>query len=198
MNDSLLMMNPYRCLRIALVALATIPALGCSGEVERRWSEDVALDDGKVIVVDRHVRFRESNSLAGDAYSSALLAATLSVPGTKPELPAWKDSLVPIVLYRDSSSGEWVAVATTSNCETWNERGRPAPPYWEYRFRNNQWISSTLSEASLGRKSNLFFDFEPGLPNRKISLEVKEQTLARHNFGKKYLRVDPEIRSNCM
>jgi hypothetical protein len=49
--------------------LALIPLTGCSGDVKRRWSEEVEVGGGKIIVIERYVRFTESMAMAGSAYS---------------------------------------------------------------------------------------------------------------------------------
>jgi hypothetical protein len=197
MKDKLLTKDLYTYSRIAFVAIAIVLVIGCSGEVERRWSEEVALDDGETIVVERYVRFRESNSLAGDAYSSNLLAATLTAPEAKPKMQTWDVPLVPLVLYRDASSYEWVVVATTHSCDDWAKRGSPTPPYWEFRFVDGGWVQVPLSSASIGRKTNLFFDYEPSLPARHLTNETKVAINSRGGFGRDYLSVLAEGRSGC-
>lgn len=57
-----------RTIAMGLVLLV-IAACGFLGE-RRSWTENVQLDDGSVITVKRYVRFEESNSWAGDAYSA--------------------------------------------------------------------------------------------------------------------------------
>jgi hypothetical protein len=174
------------------------PAGGCSGAVERSWSEDVALDDGRVIVIDRYVKFTQSNAFGGGAYSSTDLESSLSFRDELSSLPAWSVPLVPTVLYQDSSSGEWVIVATTGNCDTWFEGGSPVPPYWEYRLKNGKWSQSRLSTSSIGRSTNLFFDYEPSSPARRISVDIKSHWLSTHDFAKDYLKVGADIKVNCM
>lgn len=177
--------------------LALLPASGCTGEVERRWTEEVEVDDGKDIEVDRYVRFTESNSISGDAYSSTNLASTLRFKGELSELPTWSVPLVPVLLYRDMKTSEWVIVAVTSSCEVWADRGSPVPPYWEFRLINGKWNEHPLSQASIGRKTNLFFDYEPDLPTHKISVAVKKQVIRRNDFGKKYLSIVGDMTRPC-
>ena len=186
-----------RMLAAAYLAAILSTTAACSGVVERKWSEEVELDDGTVIVIERQVKFRESNSLAGDAYSTTQLEGTLGFTGENSSLPAWDVPLTPILLFRDQSLNEWVIVATTSNCDTWYEQGKPVPPYWEYRLRADNWLPSKLSDSSMGRKTNLFFDFEPALPAKKLSLEAKRRVLASKDFAKKYLSVIADLKSRC-
>jgi len=182
---------------LILWTLAVAPTSGCTGYVERKWSEEVVLDDGSIIVVDRYVKFQESNSPAGDAYNSTNIKGTLAFTGKQAELPKWDVPLTPIVLYRDVQPEEWVIVATTSNCDTWYERGRPEPPYWEFRLRNGKWTTSQLSDTSIGRKTNLFFGYEPNLPAKRIGVELKTQILANNDFAAKYRSVVADLKSRC-
>jgi len=198
MNNCLNRSNARRVLFSVLVAIAMIPVGACSGTVERHWSEEVSLDDGTVIVIDRYVKFRETNSLAGDAYGSTDLKSTLAFVGDLSKLPSWDVPLFPLVLYRDERSGEWVVVATSSNCEVWEERGSPKPPYWEYRLKSDKWVQSSLSEMSLDRKTNLFFNYEPNLPAGKLSLDLKDQIIKHNDFAKDYLSIRRDAKTNCM
>ena len=104
-------------------------------------------------------------------------------------LPTWSAVLVPILLYHDAGAQQWVIVATTSNCETWRRNGSPFPLYWEFQISNGRWVQTKLSEASIGRKTNLFFSYEPKLPARQISLQLKEQELKDNNFAREYLTI---------
>lgn len=189
--------QPYVRVLFGALFLALLPVSGCTGEVERRWTEDVELDGGKVIEVDRHVKFTESNSISGDAYSSTNLESALTFKGELSELPAWSVPLVPILLYRDMTKSEWVIVAVTSSCDVWADRGSPVPPYWEFRLISGRWAESPLSQASIGRRTNLFFDYEPDLPTHKISVAIKKQVVQRNDFGNKYLSIVGDMKRPC-
>jgi hypothetical protein len=180
-----------------ILAAVLLLAAGCPGNVKRKWSEEVALDDGRIITIDRFVMFKQTNSFAGDAYNSTDLASRLGFQGELETLPIWSDVLVPILLYHDAGRQQWVIVATTSNCETWNGRGSPFPMYWEYRVSGGKWMQTKLSEASIGRKTNLFFSYEPKLPAREISVSLKEIELKQHPFAKEYLTVVGDIKEIC-
>jgi hypothetical protein len=82
--------------------------------------------------------------------------ATIAFSGALADLPTWRQPLVALVLYRDSDSSEWVVVATTVSCGTWDRHGQPKPPYWEFRLDPAGWREVPLSPASIGRPANLF------------------------------------------
>jgi hypothetical protein len=121
------------------IALAALSACGRPSPVERKWTEDVQLDDGSTVELQRTVKLRVSNSLSGDAYNAEELDATLSFLGALQGLPTWSAPRMPLVLYRDESTKEWVIVATTTSCEVWRQAGKPKPDYWEYRLMGREW-----------------------------------------------------------
>ncbi len=182
----------------AVLSATLLSLVGCSSDVVRRWSEDVALDGGKSIVVDRYVKFWESNALGGGAYGSREIKSTLEFRGAMASLPTWNETLIPLLLYSDQATQEWVIVATTSSCEVWQQRGSPAPPYWEFRSKDGKWVSVPLSESSIGRTTNLYFDYLKPLPARHLSVAMKSQIIAQSYFNKKYLRVDGKTKTRCM
>jgi hypothetical protein len=190
--------NHFSRLLLTCLAAALLSLSACTGDVQRNWSEEVELDDGSTITINRHVEYRESNSLTGDAYSTTVRESTLEFTENNASLQEWAAPLMPILLYLDNANGEWVIVATTTNCDTWREHGSPQPPYWEFRLVESQWQSSKLSESSIGRKTNLFFDYAYSLPARSLTKETKRQILASDDFGRDFLGVYDDARSNCI
>jgi hypothetical protein len=186
--------------KFLLLGLAAVlpPLSGCTGDVQRSWSEEVGMEDGSTITINRRVEYRESNSLTGDAYSTTVRDSTLEFTENNASLPKWAAPLMPILLYLDNAHGEWVVVATTTNCDTWREHGSPQPPYWEFRLVESQWRPSRLSESSIGRSTNLFFDYASAVPASNITKEAKRQILASSDFERDFLGVYDDVRSNCI
>jgi hypothetical protein len=179
-------------------ALAAVLFVYCHSMGRRSWSEEVQLSDGRTVEIDRYVKFDSSNSLAGDAFSSTDVVSTLRLKTDKSSsIPTWEVPLVPIVLYFDETTHEWVIVATTGSCETWAQRGSPNPPYWEYRLKNRSWTQVRVSDSSYGRKTNLFFDYEQGVPSQRLTMESKEFILSHNNFGESWRSVVAGFDSNC-
>lgn len=145
-------------LGVMLWMLIVLLVSGCEwyGPKTRDWEEEVLLDDGSTIRIKRHVEFVDNNSLSGDAYSAVETSATLEFP-KKMNLPAWSAPLRPLLVYRDE--GQWVIVSASTSCEVWRRRGRPSPPYWEYRLTDGAWSEVPLSRHSVGRVPNLFFSY---------------------------------------
>jgi hypothetical protein len=167
-----------KCVLATMVAAVYVALLlGCSGSsiVTREWTEDVLLDDGKVIEVKRTVRFKESNSLSGDAYNAVEHDATIAFTGDLGQLRMWQEPLMALALYHDRATNEWVIVATTTSCQTWNERGKPKPPYWEFRLSQAGWQQTPLAPASLGRPANLLRRYQKELKSEHITTAERKR-----------------------
>jgi len=164
---------------------------GCNqyGDKQRAWTEDVILDDGTALVIERSVHFTDHNSLAQDSYGADEKDATLKFTGAQATLPAWSAPLIPMVLYRAAQTNDWVIVATTSSCELWYERGAPIPPYWEFRIVQGKWREIALTPQSIGQKTNLFLSYHPGLPAKHVTMQVKRQYWSDERTARKYQQV---------
>jgi hypothetical protein len=187
---------PARCIPMVLLLLV-IGACGFLDETNR-WTEDVQLDDGSVITIKRYVRFATSNSWAGDVPAAHDRRATLRFTEALSDLPEWDVPLTPMVLYQDSPTKEWVIVARTNSCEVWIARGRPFPPYWEYRLTGGQWRRVPLSETSKGRWANLLIETRLESVPAHVSVDYKKPELTNRSLVERYRRVVPDIRSVCM
>jgi hypothetical protein len=187
--------NYGACIRFrSLVAFACLAIAGCApGTVERKWSEQVELDDGKVINVDREVEFKESNSWAGDAYSSTTLRSSIKFRDDLSTLPEWNSTLMPLVVYQDKNTSEWVVVASSTRSLEWAARGKPVPPYWEYRAKTSGWLEVPLSIGSIGRKTNLYVLYEKPLPAEMLSVAEKMRYHKDSLIAPRYLSVQGSV-----
>jgi hypothetical protein len=159
-----------------LEILALIATAGCESDpASRTWSEDVLLDDGSTVVVERHVEYEATNSFARDAPNLSTFQSTLALRGSGGAGNVWVGLLDPILLYRDPVTREWVLVAATLDCAAWRSSGRPLPPYWEYRLRASRWVAQPLSAESIGRESNLFVLYEQPLSLNHLTVQQKIQ-----------------------
>lgn len=197
-----------RWISLCVPVIVGVMLTGCdwsSGPTNREWTEDVLLDDGSTVVVKRAVSFNETNSWSGDAYNAVETDATISFTGELADLPPWRAPLMALVMYRDKATSEWVVVAISSSCEVWNRRGKPRPPYWEFRLDERGWRESPLSAASIGRSGNLLHRYQSELGVKHITVEGrKEREVPSRPFGsmspteKKYWLVMSEVSPyNC-
>jgi hypothetical protein len=146
-----------------------------TGIVNRRWTEDVRLADGSVVVVERSARIEHSHIVELDA--------SMKFTGKLAFLAELRVPFAPLVLYLDEDAGEWVTVATTSRCEVIHARGsprywfaadRPQTKYFEFRWRTGHWVQTPLSVASIGQPANLFTRFEETKTSH-LTVSAKEQ-----------------------
>ena len=188
--------NPVRT--AFLGALATCAA-GCeflTGEAVREWSEEVAVER-RVVTVERRVEFAKNRSLAGDYYADTTRRSTLVIRDGSVALPAWTDVLLPLVLYQDTGTIEWVLVASTTDCQTYRQRGRPKPTYWEFRLRGPTWVEAPLSSTSLERKTNLLYLYDDPLPTRHFTVASKARFQSSARTDERYLSIKPDSSFNC-
>ena len=145
----------------AIGVLVAIAITGCSSSnrEERSWTEDVQLEDGSIVGIERYVAFDATNAMGGGAYNAVEVKATLKFTGELASLPEWDYPRAALVLYRSNETGNWVIVATSSSHEIWTASGRPSPPYWQYALVNGVWSEVALSQESIGKKTNLFYSY---------------------------------------
>ncbi len=129
---------------------------GCDGATTTTWTEDVKLEGGEQIVIERSAKLR-ANAIAGGGGGSFNEGMTLLITKPiKPDNPGqWSAKYVPILLDRDPATQEWVIVATFFHCQSWEALGRPKLPYTEYRYRQGAWVQQTLSPQWIGREINV-------------------------------------------
>ena len=122
----------------------------------RRGPENVKLEGGEQIVIERSAKLR-ANAIAGGGGGSFNEGMTLLITKPiKPDNPGqWSAKYVPILLDRDPATQEWVIVATFFHCQSWEALGRPKLPYTEYRYRQGAWVQQTLSPQWIGREINV-------------------------------------------
>lgn len=183
----------FQCLTRLVFFSALVVLVACeTGRKTREWTEDVRVDGASPIVVERRVDFTLSNSLSGDAPNEEVHSSTVTLLLPGGASPAWSGQLIPILVYQDSASQEWVLVATTINCSAWRTGGGPLPPYWEYRLRGGAWITVPLSATSIGRKANLFVMYDEPLPADHLEVAQKEQIEREVNLAPVFRSVEAE------
>jgi hypothetical protein len=184
-----------------VAGMALLPVIGVwlwkgeelSGVANRRWTEEVLLADGSVVLVERSARIKHSHIVELD--TSMKFTAELA------HLPELRVPVVPLVLYRDEDTGEWVIVATTSSCEEagarsqryWFVADRPQTRYFEFRSRDVGWVQTPLSAKSIGQQANLFTRFE----ETKVSHLTVPAKVRLGDFGPEYRSVVERPQHTC-
>jgi hypothetical protein len=164
----------------------TLTACSSANQEERRWTEDVSLEDGTIVQIERHVIFDETNALGGGAANAVERKATLQFIGDLAALPPWDYPRRALVLYRKKDIGTWIIVATSSSCEDWRADGAPYPPYWEYELLDGVWRKVPLRQESVGRSPNLFYRYHAREFGPHVSEQTKQQLQSDRRIADKY------------
>lgn len=184
-----------------LIVLSLVALSGCNigtpQPVTRAWTEDVLLDDGSTIQVRRTVTFDESDSWSGDAYNAVEKDATIMFTGALSRLPPWRQPLMALLLYRDATSDEWVIVATTTSCDVWRQRGKPAPLYWEFRLHQQGWREVPLAKGSHGRHANLLHRYQQDLRTDHITAVDRQQRESSPTMGNEFREIVSHQEIHC-
>ena len=121
---------------VGLVALGIVS--GCSGKQTYRWQEEVLLQDGRVIVIDRSVRTGEVPVEIGQAPGESDYTLTFRTSnGSRVTWDGGRDRFVPIIL--DFVDGMPYVVALGATGLVYVAEGCPAPPYFFFRWTAGEW-----------------------------------------------------------
>ena len=173
---------------LALAAMLTF--VGCD-RASVKWSEEIRLADGQVIVAARTAQGKTYSELGGtggwrDPVEMSIWISKSPDGFTLP--PEWRDNYVPVLLDNNTETKTWSIVATFYYCETWYALDRPIPPYIEYQsVDGTAWRRVPLEERLIGRETNLLTGpstkGEPSL----VTIELKEQS--QRSAGRKYRQI---------
>ncbi len=179
-----------------VMALGVMLWLSGCGDKQSTWSEEVRLQGGETLVVERTAQLR-ANHIAGGGGGSINEGMTVEIAQPiKPDNPSrWSAKFVPILMDRDPASREWFIVATFFHCDSWYALGRPKLPYTEYRFRGGQWVQQALSPQWIGRAANVLSSNRENAPH--VTLSGKERVLAIATISPEYRRVVGEWSTTC-
>lgn len=160
-----------------------------------KWKEEVQLNDGRIIVIDRET-IRESG---GDEWA-------FNRTGTKPkeyrirfEYPQgsgkqveWKSTKksprtwpeVPLVFDVESERPIiFSLVSISAGCEV----------YSKYAYRNGSWVEEQLSEQFAQRTTNLFLKLGVDMPSF-VDLETKKDVNSSGDYRNAVKQVGPKIK----
>jgi hypothetical protein len=144
--------------------IAPIFLLACGNTVaaqrELTWNEQASISTNDHVRVARIMHFSVSRpwgEKGGMIVSSSSIVRIVGPTGYELDLDV--GPLIPILIEKETSSGDYVVVAGTNRCSVWLRNAEPQPPYWTFRFRNNVWYRIDLPANLIGRKANLLIDF---------------------------------------
>jgi hypothetical protein len=185
----------------AILILVGITFLGCSSSnrEERRWTEEVQLEDGSTVHIERYVAFDATNAMGGGAYNAVETKATLKFTGELASLPAWDFPRAALVLYRSIKTGNWVVVSMSSSCQVWRREGKPKPPYWQSELVEGQWKQVPVSPKSIGKKTNLFYSYWENDFPRHVTSQITNSRQSDPAIVEKYRHVAQQPKDfNCI
>ena len=191
-------MRTFRTLTTAALSLL----VAACGDSTYAWREQVLLQEGQQVLVERTARFRE-NWVAGGGGGSFNKGMTLRVIHGPMPMPqsTWDERFVPIVLERDLGNGEWVVIATFFHCDSWYELGRPSLPYVEFRHREGGWTRQALNPQWIGHPANVLAvdpSEKQAMSGREtLTVERKRTIVETSTMAPEYRRVVDHWSTGC-
>ena len=176
---------------VVLLLLATVG--GCSTRTAS-WTEEVKLSNGRTVQVERQERYEIVGSIGG-ARGALNLEARLRVLDQAPASPEWVDRLEPLLLDVDTANSELVLICTSGDDQVWSARGKPTPPYWQFRLHDGKWIQEPVQEFVFGRETNLVID-RAWLREHTgpVTLAQKNKWRDENNLIKRYVSINRDSR----
>lgn len=117
------------------------------------WKEEVKLNDGRVMVVERHFNLGGYPTLDAHERTPLDQTVTFTLPDSNKKI-SWKtefrndvpelNSLSPLLL--DVVGGIPYLATSPAGCIAYNKWGRPNPPYVLYKYVNDEWKRIPLEE----------------------------------------------------
>jgi hypothetical protein len=180
------MLNSFKSI-LAPVLVVALVLTGC-GKVDISWTEDVALQDGTLLVVKRGAQGKKLGEIGGSGgWGNTQMTLEIESPKVASNPPIWSERWVPMLLDYDAPTKEWFLVATFYMCTDWYDLGRPKLPYIAYRTKGGRWEQVPLSPELFGRKANLLTGARSGGEPKRVTIEAKK--LRDEHAGKEYKEI---------
>lgn len=183
---------------VAICALLLLLLSCAPTTAQNKFTEDVRLSSGEVLVVERTHHYSITKPL-GSAASYLLDSATVRLRGQQEGqwlTGTWSEPLKVLLIDRDVRTNEYVIVATYETCAAYQEFGQPHPRYLEYRSRGDTWRRVSLSDLTLGRHSNALVSVEPVGEVGHVTLEAKKFRDLSPAIYRPFKKIDPKAGSS--
>lgn len=170
-------------------------------DIDNHWVEQVRLDDGTVISIDREASYTYlPKVLLAESSGLTNIKLSINIPTTifASAPPTWEFNAIPLLLDYDKQKNTWFIVATGMYCNSWESAGYPPYRQWQYELKDNKWIVVPLDQKLLGRTTNIYLDFmgyDNELP-KLVTLDYKDQyfkTIPSYS-SRKYIKLE---KTNC-
>ncbi len=156
-----------------------------------KWREEVQLQTGEVIVIQRTAKFSENPVTGGEGEGEAFntgMTIEFKSPD-KPDNPAmWSGVYAPMILDRDPDTHEWIIVAASYHCESGHDIGRTTLPYTAYRYHEDEWFQQSMDPKWIGRDANVV---TIGIPDGRYTRD--SESIFTISDKTKLLRDRPEV-----
>lgn len=123
-----------------------------------RWTEEVELTSGEVILVVRRERY-SSNTEFGGGYTNVWIdSARTEVTDSRsapvpPLLTGPREFLMRVDF--DPATRQWYAISAVEDCPTAQRLGVMGRPYFEYVLNGTSWKRQPVSEQRIGVSANM-------------------------------------------
>lgn len=149
--------------------------LSSCGQSSLSWTEEIKLQSGEVIVVQRTAKTKDFGEVGGPGgWENEGMTLEILKP-KKPDNPVkWDFPFVPLIYDYDAQNKEWFVVATFYSCKSWYALGKPSLPYTEFRLKGDHWVMQPLTPALIGREGNVLTTIsKKGEPNHTLESKAK-------------------------
>jgi hypothetical protein len=159
--------------------------LTACGRVDVEWKEEVRLNDGRVVIVNRTAQGKALGEIGGPGgWRATRMTVEIDQPRLPSNPPTWSERWVPMLFDYDADTREWFVVATFYTCRDSHDLGRPKLPYLQYRTRDGRWEQVPLDRRLFGRKANLLTGVNARGEPPLVTIDEKE--IRDRGAGKKY------------
>ncbi len=185
---------------VTVVAFAAILSACAGFDHTRHFKEEVRLQTGEIIIVDRKFAAEELGGIGtAGGYEPTYESLEIVQPKLEKSPPKWESTigLIPMILERGTEGGGWTLLATFYTCESWVRLGRPKFPYAEFRFLDAEWRQVDFSTRWVGREANVLTSIPLSGVNSPVTLAYKDNEMSDPQIFRQYSRIIDDWQNNC-
>ena len=184
-----------KLLKFIMVVMFFIPILSsCMIPTTNRWKEEVQLNNGSIIWVERTIKGWKFLNMEGNwGYDTKSMELKVIEAINYPKPPIWstKDDWYPLILDRDEN-GIWYIIATTGKNELRENRKFL---YAQFKAIDGKWKEVEIDKNLDKRDANLEPGFEDGKMPNKLFLRQKKEHPIVSTLPDRYYYIDLNVHS---
>lgn len=155
-----------------------------------RWREEVLLQTGEKIIVDREFRRGASGDISNPSGPIAYAKIDFSFRGSNYR---WEGAgILPMLLQIDSDNSP-VVISTIPYCHSWWSRGEPPSMYVAEKYTSGKWREVSLGKISVVLDGNLSADSD----GKKYLTTSDRKLMDRSDVAEHSKRVLVSEKTNC-